>query len=102
MTDKPTVTHADMGRAAKASGFSSWEDAIYWSNLAKQSAVSDLANEFAAHREAAIKEARELLEAIKQQCLFVDDDGTIGVSSEPYINHELFERICALTQQGAE
>lgn len=59
---KSTVTQADMEFAATVSGFSSWEDAIYWSNLAKQTAVTDLANKVAAYREAAIKEAVELLE----------------------------------------
>lgn len=44
------VTAADMDAAAKVSGFESWEDAVYWSNLAKQYAVQNLAQAFARHR----------------------------------------------------
>lgn len=52
MTDKTEleVTLADMDAAAKASGFDTWADAVYWSNLAKQSAVQNLAEAFARHR----------------------------------------------------
>ena len=52
MTDKTEleVTAGDMDAAAKVSGFDTWADAVYWSNLAKQSAVQDLAQAFARHR----------------------------------------------------
>lgn len=61
------VTQADREAAAQASGFDSWEDAVYWSNLAKQSAVQNLAERFARHRIASSTRAvdTELLEAAK-------------------------------------
>lgn len=31
---------------------------------------------------------------VREACLFGDDDGSIGVTSEPYISMELFAAIC--------
>ena len=57
-----TVTDVDREAAAKASGFSSYEEAQYWSRLAKQNAVMDLAHDFARHRIAALDRAAEVAE----------------------------------------
>lgn len=34
------------------------------------------------------------LEKVKEACLFADDGGYIGVTSEPHISEELFAEIC--------
>ncbi len=38
------------------------------------------------------------LKDVKEACLFVHDDGQVGVSQEPYISGELFNRICKLIE----
>jgi len=40
------------------------------------------------------KVLRDVLSQVKEQCLFVDDDGQIGVSSEAQIDSQLFGEIC--------
>lgn len=42
-----------------------------------------------------LDDANALLEEVKQQCLYGEDDGTTGVTDEPYIPPELFARMCA-------
>lgn len=39
-------------------------------------------------------EVLALLEEIKQACLFPEDGNQIGVTNEPYISPNLFNRIC--------
>lgn len=49
--------------------------------------------------ETKVAKLREALGKVKQRCLFVDDDGRIGVTQEPHIEDELFDEICqALTE----
>ena len=43
-----------------------------------------------------VPEMERLLEDVKQRCLFADDGGTIGVTEDPHVPAELFNRICAL------
>lgn len=46
------------------------------------------------------KELRDLLSRVKEQCLFTDDDGQIGVSSEAQIDSYLFDEIVlAITKE---
>jgi hypothetical protein len=47
-----------------------------------------------AHLIAAAPEMYEILEGIKEACLFDDDDGQIGVTTEPHITEDLFKDIC--------
>ena len=35
-----------------------------------------------------------LLEKVRRACLFSEDDGEIGVTSDPHISEELFDDIC--------
>lgn len=42
----------------------------------------------------------DLLIEVRNACLFDDDDGQIGVSEEPTITHDLFDRICAAINSG--
>ena len=37
----------------------------------------------------------DTLTQVREQCLFADDDGQIGVSSEAQIDSRLFDEICA-------
>lgn len=37
---------------------------------------------------------RDVLEAVKQRCLLSDDDGQIGVTTDPHIDEQLFSAIC--------
>lgn len=41
-----------------------------------------------------IETLRNLLEEVKQACLYGEDDNTTGVTEEPHIPIELFGRIC--------
>ena len=41
-----------------------------------------------------IDELCEALEGCRQACLFEDDDGGIGVTEDPHIPSELFDKIC--------
>jgi hypothetical protein len=43
----------------------------------------------------ALLEAVGVLENVKQACLFSDDDGGIGITTEPHIPEELFDNICS-------
>lgn len=45
---------------------------------------------------------RELLEEVKQCCLFVDDDGSIGVSEDVVIPVDLFNRIAKAAKTTSE
>ena len=50
-----------------------------------------------------IASAPALLEALKEvhgACLYAEDDGVIGVTSEPTIDSDLFDRICAAIRQA--
>ena len=49
-----------------------------------------------AHLIAAAPEMKEALEAVRECCLFTDDDGSIGVTFDPSIPEELFARINTL------
>ena len=50
-----------------------------------------------------IASAPALLDALKEvhgACLYAEDDGVIGVTSEPTIDSDLFDRICAAIRQA--
>ncbi len=47
---------------------------------------------------AAVEALREVLEKVRQCCLFDDDAGEIGVTNDPHIPPELFNEICAALQ----
>lgn len=49
---------------------------------------------------AAAGKLADALEAVKQACLFADDDGTIGVTQDPHIHSELFDQICAALREA--
>lgn len=38
--------------------------------------------------------AEELLQQVREACLFIEDDGEIGVTTEPHISEELFKAMC--------
>ncbi len=46
--------------------------------------------------EARVVELAGALERIRQRCLFEEDDGRTGVTTEPHIDEQLFNDICAV------
>lgn len=42
----------------------------------------------------AASDLRALLMEVRDNCLFSDDGGTIGVTEEPHVSADLFSRIC--------
>lgn len=46
--------------------------------------------------EAKLSRALKLLTGVRNQCLFSDDDGSIGITTEPHISEDLFAEMCEL------
>lgn len=46
--------------------------------------------------------ARAVLREVREVCLFSEDDDRIGVTEEPRIDSELFNRICAVLPKEAK
>lgn len=45
---------------------------------------------------------RGLVREVRDACLYDEDDGTIGVTSEPTIDSDLFDRLCAALRAGKQ
>ena len=46
------------------------------------------------HWKGRVIEAEALLEDVRASCLFADDDGFIGITTDPHIDERLFDKIC--------
>ena len=98
MTDTLADTLSAMAREVADAPTLNGERANAWGRLSN-CVAANLPAILAALRE---REAmRAALEAVKEACLFAEDDGAIGVTQEPHIDDELFGRICsALKTEG--
>lgn len=63
--------------------------------LAEAQEQANMQAELTEHWQKADAEARALLSDVREACLFDDDDGIIGVTTDPHIDERLFDKICA-------